>query len=326
MTTPNAPLLVVKNLSVDFQTDRGVVQANSEISYTLERGKTLGIVGESGSGKSVSSLALIGLLAENSATRAQEVTLQGRSLLGLTPKEWQKIRGPKIAMIFQDPMTSLNPCYTIEAQLLETLHAHFDLDRTQARLRAIDLLKKVGIPAPEQRMKSYPHELSGGMAQRVMIALAIACEPDVLIADEPTTALDVTVQAQILELLKTIQKQNGMAMLLITHDLALVSESSDQLAVMYAGQIVEIGATSEVLSRPRHPYTLALLKSLAANQVPGTELQSIPGTVPSLITPPPGCRFAGRCSKKKPRCEQESPALVDSGSESRSRCFFWEEL
>lgn len=301
-------LLHVQNLSVGFQTSRGSVQALRHVSFSLKAGGALGIVGESGSGKSVTSLAILDLLAKNSFIESGEILYQGKNLLALHEHEKRKIRGAEISMIFQDPMSSLDPCYTVFEQIAECLIVHENLNRRQSRDRVIELLGKVGIPDPISRLNSFPHELSGGMSQRVMIAMAIACHPKILIADEPTTALDVTVQAQILRLLKKLKTETGMSLILISHDLGVVSQNTDELIVMYAGEIVEAGLSQTVLQSPQHPYTKGLFDSLPSHHFmtdPEFRLPSIPGVVPDLRMRPQGCQFAPRCGYAKLNCQTE---------------------
>jgi peptide/nickel transport system ATP-binding protein len=303
-------LLTVDNLTVAFPTEDGVVDAVRGVSYELRSGDSLGIVGESGSGKSVSSLALLGLLPHN-AQITGSARFRGEELLGKTEHEFARIRGSKIAMIFQDPLTSLNPVYTVGFQIAEAVLAHNDMSKRVARERAVDLLAKVGIPNPRQRVDSYPHELSGGMRQRVVIAIAMANDPDVIIADEPTTALDVTVQAQVLEALEAARAATGAALVLITHDLGVIAGHADRICVMYAGKLVEEGTIQEVFYRPRMPYTLGLLGSLpridrGANQ----RLTPIVGAPPSLLNLPPGCPFTPRCPLAQPVCDEQEPSLA----------------
>lgn len=301
-------LVSVKNLSVSFQTAGGVVQALRKVSFDLNKGESLGLVGESGSGKSVTSLAIMDLLSPN-ASRSGEIFLQGK-------------RGKDIAMIFQDPMSSLNPCFTVEYQLGEVLKEHLSLDKNQIRHRSIELLQQVGIPDPQSRLKSYPHELSGGMSQRVMIAMAIACHPQVLIADEPTTALDVTIQKQILQLLNQLRKKNNMSLILISHDLGVIAQNTDRMMVMYAGEVVESGVSKDVIRQPSHPYTEGLLKSLPSmyTQVKsGFRLPTIPGVVLNLLQRPSGCQFAQRCSYKVTDCEKQD-ILFKSLTDRQVRC------
>ena len=328
MSSPQ-PLLQVENLSVEFATRRGPLRALDQISFELSAGDTLGIVGESGCGKSITSLAVMGLLPPNGRVTNGKITLQREagpaSLLDFPESELRLLRGKTLSMIFQDPMTSLNPSFTVGFQIEETIRAHEGGTAASIRNRTIELLKLVGIPAPEERLNSYPYQLSGGMSQRVMIAMAIACRPQLLIADEPTTALDVTIQAQILDLLKRLQKETGMALILITHDLGVVAETSDRIAVMYAGQIVETGKTSDVLSRPQHPYTEALLRSLPAshsNLEHRSPLPSLSGMVPDLGRRPSGCQFHPRCPSAQKICTDVAAPWFQSESGVKARCHF----
>jgi peptide/nickel transport system ATP-binding protein len=320
-------LLTVEDLTVEFPTDDGVVQAVRGVSYELRRGEVLGIVGESGSGKSVSSLAVMGLLPKT-ARISGSAKLQGRELLGLSDAELSKVRGNKIAMIFQDPLTSLSPVYTIGYQLAEAVLAHRDVPKEKAWDRAVELLDIVGIPNPEQRANSYPHELSGGMRQRVVIAIAMANDPDVIIADEPTTALDVTVQAQVMEALNNARQETGAAMILITHDLGVVAGTVDRICVMYAGKLVETGDVDQVFYGPRMPYTLGLLGSLPRlDATRSHRLTPIVGTPPSLVNLPSGCPFSPRCPIVQPICIQEEPDLFSVGVDGQlAACHFHERL
>ncbi|MFL5142410.1 MAG: ABC transporter ATP-binding protein, partial [Microvirga sp.] len=286
------PLLEIQNLSVEFPTSSGVLRAVDGVSLTLDEGEILGVVGESGSGKSVTMLALMGLVAYPGRVRADRLAFAGRDLLDISDGERRQLTGKDVAMIFQEPTTSLNPCFTIEFQLTETLRLH---EGTTARRRAIELLDQVGIPAPEGRLKAYPHQLSGGMNQRVMIAMAIACNPKLLIADEPTTALDVTIQAQILDLLLSLQRERGMALVLITHNMGVVAETAQRVMVMYAGQIMEERDAASLFEAPQHPYTAALLAALPERSVGDHRLATIPGVVPGLFDRPQGCLFSPRC-------------------------------
>jgi peptide/nickel transport system ATP-binding protein len=319
-------LLVVDNLSVSFPTDDGVVQAVRGISYTVRSGQAMGIVGESGSGKSVSSMAVMGLLPKN-ARITGSIRFRGQELIGLDEKEYSRVRGSKVAMIFQDPLTSLNPVYSIGFQIAEAVQAHNDVSKDVALQRAIELLSLVGIPYPEQRIKNYPHELSGGMRQRVVIAIAMANNPDVIIADEPTTALDVTVQAQVLEALEAARQETGAALILITHDLGVIAGHAERIAVMYAGKLVETGTTEEVFYRPRMPYTLGLLGSLPRLDAVHERLTPIKGAPPSLLNLPPGCPFTPRCPMAEDICDREEPALlVAEGTAHASACHFRDRL
>jgi peptide/nickel transport system ATP-binding protein len=315
-------LLVVDNLTVSFPTDDGVVKAVRGVSYTVRSGEAMGIVGESGSGKSVSSMAVMGLLPKN-ARITGSIKFRGQELIGLHEREYSKVRGNKVAMIFQDPLTSLNPVYTIGFQIAEAVHAHNDVSKQEALERAVELLGIVGIPYPEQRLNNYPHELSGGMRQRVVIAIAMANNPDVIIADEPTTALDVTVQAQVLEALEAAREQTGAALILITHDLGIIAGHADRIAVMYAGKLVETGSTEEVFYRPRMPYTLGLLGSLPRLDQVHERLTPIQGAPPSLLNLPPGCPFTPRCPLAEEICDKEEPELlVAEGTAHAAACHF----
>ncbi len=315
-------LLEVENLRVEFPTDEGRVQAVRGVSYQLRRGEVLGIVGESGSGKSVTSLAAMGLLPP-SAQVSGSVRLAGVELLGASDKDLSRVRGSRISMIFQDPMTSLNPVYTVGRQVAEAIRAHHDLRWDAAMSQAVELLDLVSIPNPAERVRSYPHELSGGMRQRVVIAIAMANRPDVIIADEPTTALDVTVQAQILEALHTAKTETGAAMVLITHDLGVIAGQADRVLVMYAGRVVEAGTVDEIFYQPRMPYTLGLLGSLPRLDARTARLNPISGAPPSVVTMPPGCPFTPRCPLAGEPCESEEPPLEPTdNAEHRSACHF----
>jgi peptide/nickel transport system ATP-binding protein len=300
-------LLEVKDLCTTFKTDDGLVGAVDHVSFSVDRGKVLGIVGESGSGKSVTNLSLMGLLPGKSVKITGTAMLDGRDLLSLSKSELRNVRGNDAAMIFQDPMTSLNPVHKIGAQLVEAVNLHKDVSKSDARARAVEMLTAVGIPAPYERMANYPHELSGGMRQRVMIAMALINNPRLLIADEPTTALDVTTQAQILELIRRLRSDFDSAIIMITHDLGVVAELCDEVIVMYAGRVVERGSVFEIFERPQHPYTWGLLGSLPGRSSGRGKLFSIPGTPPSLLNPPLGCRFHPRCPYVMEGCRHEPP-------------------
>ncbi len=321
------PVLSVEDLTVDFPTQDGSVHAVRGVTYDLHPGEVLGIVGESGSGKSVSSLAVMGLLPKTAKT-AGSITFKGAEILGRKPRDLNTIRGSQLAMIFQDPMTSLDPVYTVGWQVAEAVRAHNDISKKAAMDRAVQLLELVGIPNARDRASNYPHEFSGGMRQRAVIAIAMANDPDVIIADEPTTALDVTVQAQVLEVLKKAREETGAAMVLITHDLGVVAGVADKVLVMYAGRPVEIGTVDDVFYRPRMPYTVGLLGSLPRLDADGVNrLRPITGAPPSLINLPPGCPFAPRCPMSRERCEQEEPELrLVEGSDHLAACHFAEEL
>ena len=313
-------LLELRRLAVSFSTDDGTVRAVDGIDLSLERGRTLGLVGESGCGKSVTSLAVMGLLPPENSKVEGEVRFEGRDLLGLGAREIRDLRGARLAMIFQEPMTSLNPSYTIGDQIMEAIQRHQGLSAAAARARAIDMLRLVRIPSPEKRVDDYPHKLSGGMRQRAMIAMALACGPQLLIADEPTTALDVTIQAQILDLLRGLRRETGTAIILITHDLGVVAEMADDVAVMYAGQIVERAPVASLFARPEHPYTVGLLGSIPRLDEKRERLPSIEGRVPDMTRPPAGCRFAARCPFVEPACRATMPALVEVAPGHLSRC------
>ena len=305
------PLLEVKNLKVSFRTEDGLVRAVDGISFSVDEGEVVGIVGESGSGKSVTMMSVMRLINDPNAIYEGEILYKGRNLMAVSQDAMREVRGEEIAMIFQDPMTSLNPVYTVGWQIEEQLNEHNDLNKGQARQRAIALLTQVGIPKPEQRIDDYPHQFSGGMRQRVMIALALSCNPDLLIADEPTTALDVTIQAQILELVKSLKRDFGSAVVLITHDLGVVADIADRILVMYAGRIVEEGNKEQIFYDPQHPYTWGLLGSIARLDRPkARRLTAIAGQPPSLINRPQGCSFRPRCPQAFDRCRSEDPKLT----------------
>jgi peptide/nickel transport system ATP-binding protein len=302
-------LLEVRDLRTAFRTDDGVVHAVDGVNFSVEKGKTLGIVGESGCGKSVTCLTIMGLNAKRNTISSGEALFKGENLLTMNSKKLRNIRGSEIAMIFQDPMTSLNPVHTIGRQLVEAIILHRDVTKKQARARALELLKAVGIPRPERRIDDYPHQFSGGMRQRVMIAMALINDPDLLIADEPTTALDVTTQAQILSLMHRLQQEFGSAIIMITHDLGVVAEISDEVVVMYAGKVVERASVDAIYTRPHHPYTWGLLGSLPRLDADVERLVQIPGQPPSLLNPPRGCRFHPRCPYVMDVCRQKVPEL-----------------
>jgi len=323
MTDEATPLLSVHDLRTWFFTDQGVAKAVDGISFEVREGETLGIVGESGCGKTVTSLSILGLLPQPPARimDGSSVKLRGEELIGSGERRMRQLRGNEISMIFQEPMSSLNPVYTVGDQIVEVLRLHRGLDRKAAREETIRLLTEVGISEPGRRIDEYPHQLSGGMRQRVMIAMALSCEPTLLIADEPTTALDVTIQAQILELLAELRRRHGMAVLLITHDLGVVAEVCDRVVVMYAGQVVETGSVHEIFGEPAHPYTRGLLDSLPKVDRPGERLDSIPGTVPNPIHWPEGCRFRERCSLAADGCEREQALIELDGAGRAARCW-----
>jgi peptide/nickel transport system ATP-binding protein len=311
VSSTGEPLLRVEDLHVEFSTEDGVVKAVDGIDYELGKGRTLGVVGESGSGKTVAAMTILGLTRSQGARISGRILFEGRDLLSLDEAELRKVRGNEIAMIFQDPSTALHPLYKVGSQLVEAVKAHQDTTKAQARARTIELLGLVGIPDPDRRVDDYPHEFSGGMRQRAMIAMALANEPKLLIADEPTTALDVTVQAQILALLERLRGELGMAIVIVTHDLGVVAEMADVIAVMYAGRIVETAATEALLSRPEHPYTWGLLRSIPTLDGPRVEqLVPIPGSPPSLIDPPSGCHFHPRCAYAQPEHARIDPELL----------------
>lgn len=319
-------LLEVTGLQVELAAPGGWNRIVDGIDVSLHAGKTLGVVGESGSGKSITSLSIMGLLPKGlSRISAGDIQLEGQSLLALSERDMGRIRGNRIAMIFQEPMTSLNPVFTIGRQLREAIRQHRKIGRRQAGLDAVELLRKVGIPRPEQVVKEYPHQLSGGMRQRVMIAMSMACDPQILIADEPTTALDVTIQAQILDLMRQLQRESGTAILFITHDLAIVAEMCDRVAVMYAGQVVEEADVRDIFRDPKHPYTKGLLASLPLLSGGQQRLTPIPGQVPTPDAMPHGCRFAPRCTFKTEACERIKPAMLELDNGRRCRCLLYEE-
>ena len=315
-------LLEVRDLNTVFSSDQGDISVVNGISFDVHRGHTLAIVGESGCGKSVTSLSIMGLLPKPHGRIARgSIKYEGRELVGAKEEVLQDLRGNGMAMIFQEPMTSLNPSFTVGEQIIEGLLRHRKINRVQARGIAIEMLKKVRIPSPEQRMDEYPHKLSGGMRQRVMIAMGMACEPKLLIADEPTTALDATIQAQILELMRTLQQETGTAIVLITHDLGVVAEVADDVVVMYAGRIVERGPVKQIFSTPQHPYTVGLLGAIPRMDVIKKRLISIEGQVPNPAQPQTGCSFAQRCPFAEAQCLAELPVLIEVGALHQSACF-----
>ena len=313
-------LLSVKNLVVEFPNRRGTLRAIDGISFDIAPGEILGVVGESGAGKSLTGASIIGLLEPPGRIASGEVLLEGQRIDNLTNDQLRHIRGRKIGAIFQDPLTSLNPLYSVGKQLTETIQAHLPVSNAEARRRAIDLLKDTGIPAAEQRIDHYPHQFSGGMRQRVVIALALAAEPKLIVADEPTTALDVSIQAQIISLLKNICKNRGAAVMLITHDMGVIAETCDRVAVMYAGRIVEIGPVHEVINQPAHPYTAGLMASIPDITQDRDYLNQIDGAMPRLNAIPTGCAFNPRCPKVFDRCQVERPELVSAGA-TRAACW-----
>ena len=317
-------LLSVKNLSTEFPVKKGIVRAVEDVSFDVDQGEILAIVGESGSGKSVTSLSIMGLLAEPGHVAGGSLEFEGKDLATLSEKQYRELRGNDMAMIFQEPMTSLNPVYRVGNQIVEAIRTHEKVSKAEAKDRAVDLLRKVGIPSPEARINDYPHQMSGGMRQRVMIAMALACNPKLLIADEPTTALDVTIQAQILDLLRRLRDDTGMAVLLITHDLGVVSETADRVVVMYCGQVVEEAEVRTLFDHPMHPYTLGLLKSISRLEDDDSKrLYMIKGMVPNPLEMPPGCHFSDRCDSCMDICRTKVPELVDVDGH-KVRCFLYE--
>ena len=315
-----APLLEVKHLRVEFPSRRGTLLALDDISFSIAPGEVLGVVGESGAGKSLTGSAIIGLLDPPGRIAGGEVSLAGQRIDNLPYEQMRAIRGRRIGAIFQDPLTSLNPLYTIGRQLIETIRTHLPLNEEQARARAIKLLQDTGIPAAEQRIDQYPHQFSGGMRQRVVIALALAAEPQLIVADEPTTALDVSIQAQIISLIRRLCKEHGTAVMLVTHDMGVIAETCDRVAVMYAGRIVEVGPVAEVIHRPSHPYTVGLMGSIPAMDEDRERLLQIDGAMPRLNAIPTGCAFNPRCPQVFDRCRKERPDLIDAGP-TRAACW-----
>src|SRR6187455_666161 len=310
----NPPLLEVKNLRVEFPTRRGTLLAVDDVSFDIAPGEVLGVVGESGAGKSLTGNAIIGLLEPPGRIAGGEIRLEGRRIDNLPYEEMRKVRGARIGAIFQDPLTSLNPLYSVGRQLVETIQTHLPLSATEARGRALDLLKEVGIPGAESRIDHYPHQFSGGMRQRVVIALALCAGPRLIVADEPTTALDVSIQAQIIALLKRLCREHGTAVMLVTHDMGVIAETCDRVAVMYAGRIVEIGPVAAVIHAPAHPYTVGLMGSIPAMDEDRTRLLQIDGAMPRLTAIPPGCAFNPRCPRAFDRCLVERPDLLPAGA------------
>ena len=318
-------LLEVRNLRTSFYTDDGEVKAVDGVSFALPKGKTLGIVGESGSGKSITALSILRLLANNGKIIDGEIRYKGANLMKFSDKDMRDVRGNAISMIFQEPMTSLNPVFTVGQQISESLIKHRNMSKRDALAKSVDLLKLVGIPSPDRRIKNYPYELSGGMRQRVMIAMALACDPEILIADEPTTALDVTIQAQILGLLKELQQRLGMSVIFITHDLGVVAETCDYVAVMYAGQVVEYSDVVTLFKEPKHPYTIGLLNSLPRHDVEQDKLEPIRGNVPDALNMPKGCRFSPRCPAATALCHDELPELMKDNNGNDVRCWIYSD-
>ena len=318
------PLLEVEDLRVEFPTRRGVLVAVDKISFSIGEGEVLGVVGESGAGKSLTGMSIIGLLEPPGRIAGGSIRLAGRRIDNLGPEAMRRVRGKQIGAVFQDPLTSLNPLYTIGRQLTETIATHLDPGERAARARALELLSEVGIPAPERRIDSYPHEFSGGMRQRVVIALALAANPRLLIADEPTTALDVSIQAQIIALLKRLCREHGTAVMLVTHDMGVIAETADRVAVMYAGRIAEIGPVRDVIQAPRHPYTEGLMGSIPTMAERRGRLVQIEGAMPRLTEIPPGCAFGPRCPKVFARCRRERPELAAAGGATRAACWLYD--
>jgi peptide/nickel transport system ATP-binding protein len=316
----DGPLLEVEGLRVEFPTRRGTLVAVHDVSFSIAPGEVLGVVGESGAGKSLTGAAIIGLLDPPGRIASGRIALGGRRIDNLPYEEMRRIRGREIGAIFQDPLTSLNPLYTIGRQIAETIRTHLDMSETAARERAVALLEEVGIPAAARRIDHYPHQFSGGMRQRVVIALALAANPRLIVADEPTTALDVSIQAQVIQLLKRLCREHGTAVMLVTHDMGVIAETADRVAVMYAGRIVEIGPVSDVIHRPRHPYTSGLMGSIPSIVDERARLTQIDGAMPRLTSIPPGCAFHPRCPRAFERCSRERPELSDAGS-TRAACW-----
>ena len=314
------PLLELRDLRIEFPTRRGTLVAIDGVSFAIAPGEVLGVVGESGAGKSLTGAAIIGLLEPPGRIAAGEILLDGMRIDNLPHEAMRRIRGRRIGAIFQDPLTSLNPLYSIGRQLVETIRTHLDLGEAAARQRAIDLLREVGIPAAERRIDHYPHQFSGGMRQRVVIALAICAQPQLIIADEPTTALDVSIQAQIIALLKRLGRDHGTAVMLVTHDMGVIAETADRVAVMYAGRVAEIGPVVEVIRAPKHPYTVGLMGSIPSLVGDRERLVQIDGTMPRLNAIPPGCAFHPRCDRVFARCRRERPELLDVGA-TRAACW-----
>ncbi len=320
------PLLEVQNLTTHFFTEDGVIRAVEDLSFEIHSGEILSLVGESGCGKSVTGLSILRLIpSPPGKIMSGKILFDSRDLLKLEESEMEKVRGNKISMIFQEPMTSLNPVFTIGDQIMETLFLHQGLDKKRAREKAIEILARVKIPSPESRIDAYPHQLSGGMRQRAMIAMALACQPKLLIADEPTTALDVTIQAQVLRLIKEIQREMGMSVMLITHDLGVVAETADRVAVMYAGRLVEYAPLNDIFTEMRHPYTKGLLESIPHLKQKDKRLNAIPGQVPNPLDLPSGCKFNPRCYLAIEACKKEEPPLFQVNGDHFSRCIRWKE-
>ncbi len=325
MAALSPPLLEVRNLRVEFPTRRGTLVAVDDLSFAIAPGEVLGVVGESGAGKSLTGMAIIGLLEPPGRIAAGEIRLEGERIDNLPPQAMRRVRGKRIGAIFQDPLTSLNPLFTVGEQLVETVLAHLDLDARQAHARAVELLAETGIPAPEARMGHYPHQFSGGMRQRVVIALALAAQPRLIIADEPTTALDVSIQAQIIALLKRLAREHGTAVMLITHDMGVIAETADRVAVMYAGRLAELGPVREVIHAPRHPYTVGLMGSIPRLGSTPERLVQIDGAMPRLYAIPPGCAFNPRCERRLARCTLQRPAPMPAGA-GLAACWLYDEI
>lgn len=316
------PLLSVKNLHTRFDTEEGTIRAADGVSFDVDKGEILGIVGESGCGKSVTSLSLMALINSPGYIADGSVMFDGVDLTQLSESEIRKYRGDRISMVFQEPSTAMNPVYNIGWQVGEPLRIHEEMTKSASRSRAVDLMRRVGIPSPEDRVDDYPHQFSGGMLQRAVISMALACEPDLLIADEPTTALDVTIQAQILDIIKELNDKLDMSVLIVTHNLGVVAETCDRVAVMYAGRVVEYGTVNEIFNNPRHPYTKGLIQAVPDPTRDGQDLSPIQGTVPSLADTPKGCNFASRCPYATDACEQFDPRLREVGDKHYSACIF----
>jgi peptide/nickel transport system ATP-binding protein len=323
MALPNAPLLDVQDLVVEFPGRRGTLRALDGVSFSIEPGEVLGVVGESGAGKSLTGAAIIGLLEPPGRIGGGQVLLDGKRIDGLPYEQLRRIRGRQIGAIFQDPLTTLNPLYTVGRQLAETMQTHLRLSDAEARARAVRWLQDVGIPAADRRVDAYPHEFSGGMRQRVVIALALCAEPRLVIADEPTTALDVSIQAQVIALLKTLTREHGTAVMLVTHDMGVIAETADRVAVMYAGRIVEIGPARDVILHPSHPYTEGLMASIPSLDVRVGRLRQIDGAMPRLTAIPPGCPYNPRCPKAFDRCLRDRPGLVPARG-TQAACWLYD--
>ena len=319
-------LLSVKNLSTEFPVKKGIVRAVEDVSFDVDQGEILAIVGESGSGKSVTSLSIMGLLAEPGHVAGGSLEFEGKDLATLSEKQYRELRGNDMAMIFQEPMTSLNPVYRVGNQIVEAIRTHEKVSKAEAKDRAVDLLRKVGIPSPEARINDYPHQMSGGMRQRVMIAMALACNPKIIIADEPTTALDVTIQAQILDLLRSLKDRINSSIMLITHDLGVIAEMADYVVVMYAGRVVEKGTVEEIFAHPSHPYTIGLMASKPVVGKKVDRLYSIPGKVPNPVDMPNYCYFKDRCELQLPCCSGEYPCEISLSPTHKVSCYrYYEE-